>query len=589
MHMSVTMFDAASPPAGQSPDAARVREGEATMDLHEEGTSDLAPTTIDFEASESFIAGEEESVELVAAVEPETPGPCASGTLLAPGAVVHDRYLIEALIGSGGAALVYRARDMQSSASAARNVQVALKSPRPEMHDAERARMRLSHEHQHMIRLAHPNIVRALDLSIDSPPFFMTMELIEGRSLTAILRDAGKPLPAAFAQRVLRDCAAALAHAHGAGVVHGDFKPGNVFITRDQHAKVIDFGAAVAAHTAESRIAAGTLGYASPEVLSGETPEVRDDVFSFACVAYELFTGRHPFDRRPSLQARDEGVLPPRAWALSASAWLTLLSGLSWSREQRPPDVDAFANALSAQNAATAAEPSAAREVPLAQRELPDEIVPRQRGWGFFVFLACALAVTFIAVQRRNEHDASTVAAEAAPVQLAPAPTLSRVAATSLMGAPISSSGASDARALSTPAMSDAGSAAPPSPAPIEAARKKAAPPASEIVFESSEIVTSEGSIAAVFLIKRSQPLSGRTRVRWSAVNGTADAGIDFASNASGSVEFADGQAQRAIYVPLRNDLLKEDDENFVVRLHAPQGARLGKANQATATIRDDD
>jgi hypothetical protein len=124
---------------------------------------------------------------------------------------------------------------------------------------------------------------------------------------------------------------------------------------------------------------------------------------------------------------------------------------------------------------------------------------------------------------------------------------------------------------------------APPKPAPT--------PPAalSEISFDSSTIVTTESSVAAVFLIKRTQPLRGRVRVQWTAISGTADAGIDFASNASGSVEFADGQAQRAIYVPLRNDLLKEGDETFTVKLLSPQNARLGAISTATATIRDDD
>ena len=95
--------------------------------------------------------------------------------------------------------------------------------------------------------------------------------------------------------------------------------------------------------------------------------------------------------------------------------------------------------------------------------------------------------------------------------------------------------------------------------------------------------------MAAVFLIKRSQPLRGRARVQWIATSGTADAGIDFASSAAGSVEFADGQAQRAIYVPLRNDLLKEGDETFTVQLQSPQNARLGAIATAEATIRDDD
>jgi hypothetical protein len=125
----------------------------------------------------------------------------------------------------------------------------------------------------------------------------------------------------------------------------------------------------------------------------------------------------------------------------------------------------------------------------------------------------------------------------------------------------------------------------------IEAPVKRPAAPVvlSEISFDSPSIVTTESSVAAVFLIKRSQPLRGRARVQWTAESGTADAGIDFASSASGSVEFADGQAQRAIYVPLRNDLLKEDDETFTVRLLAPQNAKLGASARSEATIRDDD
>lgn len=579
----------------------RAREIDPTMDLHEEGTSDLVraamePTTLDFEAAETCAVAEDESVELVQPIAEHRLSPIEPAVasnpdpaVLTPGAVVNDRYLIEALIGSGGAALVYRARDMQSSAGAARNVQVALKTPRPDLHDADRARMRLTHEHEHMMRLSHPGIVRALELNVATPPFFMTMELIEGRPLTAVLRDAGKPLPATFTQRVLRDCAGALAYAHRHGVVHGDFKPGNVFITRDQHAKVIDFGAAAAAHSAESRIAAGTLGYASPEVLSGETPEVRDDVFSFACVAYELLTGKHPFERRASIQARDEGMLPPRAWALSASAWLTLLSALSWTREQRPTDIEAFAAALIAPDPVAAEEGSAPREIPVPARSLPEELVPRQRSWGFFVFLACAFVVTFIAVQRRSERDdATAVGASAAG---AATETITTAPSANVMGAPVATLGSGDSYPRNADASQPAAEAgsAPIAPAPAAAPQKKAAPPASEITFESAEIVTSEGSVAAVFLIKRSQPLTGRTRVRWNAVSGSADAGIDFASDASGSVEFADGQAQRAIYVPLRNDLLKEEEESFSVRLQSPQGARLGKTNTATATIRDDD
>ena len=92
-----------------------------------------------------------------------------------------------------------------------------------------------------------------------------------------------------------------------------------------------------------------------------------------------------------------------------------------------------------------------------------------------------------------------------------------------------------------------------------------------------------------MFVVKRSQPLSGRTRVQWRTVSGTADAETDLAASASGSAEFADGQAQRAIYVALRNDAVAEGAETFTLNLVPSKGTRLGKTASATATIMDDD
>ena len=117
----------------------------------------------------------------------------ARATVLVPGAVLNDRYLLEQVIGCGGVSIVYRARDMNSSVGPARAVQVALKTPRPEMHDHDRARARLSHEHQHTHALSHPNIVRALDLQVDAEPCFMTMELLEGKLLSAMMGEWKTP------------------------------------------------------------------------------------------------------------------------------------------------------------------------------------------------------------------------------------------------------------------------------------------------------------------------------------------------------------------------------------------------------------
>jgi serine/threonine protein kinase len=513
----------------------------------------------------------------------------ASRPAMAPGAVLCDRYLLEQVIGCGGTAIVFRARDMLSGKGTAPNIQVAVKTPRPELGDPARATKRLKHEFEHARLLSHPSIVRVLDLHEDQGRCFMTMELVQGKLLSHMLRD-WTMLPVPLAYKILRQCAEALSYAHSQNVVHGDFKPGNVFITRDEGVRIVDFGTAAGPSANDSRIPAGTPTYASPDVLSGELPDVRDDVFSFACVAYEVLTGQHPFGRLSSLQARDEAKIPPRAWNLSTSQWLSLLSALSWKREQRPTSVkELFARLSSDQPAATSA-PVHVDHVDhvdpedIVPAELPAELMPKQRSWGFFVFIACALLVTYFAFQSQKGSDS------AAP----PAPTMTPAAA-SAPPAPISSAPVVKPEAPVEAPMPTTEVTTPETAAPVQAApatEAKATRPAgaaSEISFESPAVVTSETSVAAVFLIKRSQPLTGRVSVNWRAVSGSADAGIDFASSASGTVTFADGQAQRAIYVPLRNDLLKEPDESFYVELLPPKSARLGKAARAEAIIRDDD
>ncbi|HEY5760301.1 MAG TPA: protein kinase [Steroidobacter sp.] len=506
---------------------------------------------------------------------------------LAPGKVLSDRYLLEQVIGCGGTAIVFRARDMLSAKGAAPNIQVAIKTPRPELGDPERAAKRLKHEFDHAKLLNHPSIVRVHELHEDEGRPFMTMELVQGKLLSQLLRD-WTMVPVSLAYKVLRQCAEALTYAHSQNVVHGDFKPGNVFITPEEGVRIVDFGTAAGPTANDSRIPAGTPTYASPEVLSGDTPDRRDDVFSFACVAYELLTGQHPFGRQSSLQARDEAKIPPRAWNLSTSQWLSLLSALSWKREQRPASVEDLLTRLTPEKPVAAAPaPILVDPEEIVPAELPADLMPKQRSWGFFAFIACALLVTYFAFQRHNAlDDGPTPSLAPAATSLPPAPAPAVAAQPEVVEA--TSPPAVDAKDPTPETATAAPTAAVAAPAAASKPRPAAAP-MSDISFESSSIVTSETSVAAVFLIKRSQPLSGRVSVSWKAVSGTADAGIDFASDAAGTVTFADGQAQRAIYVPLRNDLLKEEDETFYVDLVAPRSARIGKVGRAEAIIRDDD
>lgn len=303
---------------------------------------------------------------------------------------------------------------MQRQGPATVSAAVAVKMLRPRAARTAQSSTRLQHEFQCAKKLSHPNILRVHDLQSDNGTSFMTMELGEGKLLSTLLLDHAN-LREAVARKVLQGCADALTHAHSRGVVHGDFKPGNVFVTANGSVKIFDFGAAArlpdaaqdeAATRDPARVAAATPAYASPEVLEGQLPERRDDVFSFACVAYELLALQHPFEHGRSTQARDVGWIPPRAWSLSAPQWQALQSALSWQREQRTAEVGTLLDALLAQPPEAVdplpladCELRRAPGVKIAKKPLSDDFMRPDRGWWYFVIALVVLILVVIAAR----------------------------------------------------------------------------------------------------------------------------------------------------------------------------------------------
>jgi hypothetical protein len=200
---------------------------------------------------------------------------------------------------------------------------------------------------------------------------------------------------------------------------------------------------------------------------------------------------------------------------------------------------------------------------PRAASQLPIASIPKQRAFGFVAFVACALAAILTSTHQSTESSPA-----ATSVKLPPRP----LPYAAKQGVPSPEPRVVDRVPETQSAQS--------SPSKSGSSRTRA--PLGEVTFESRSFATSERAVAAVFIIRRTQALGGGAVVRWAALSGSADAGIDF-SDASGTVRFADGQKQRAIYVPLRNDLLKEADETFKVCLRGP------RQSCAEATIRDDD
>ncbi|WP_284582004.1 protein kinase [Streptomyces sp. 2P-4] len=213
--------------------------------------------------------------------------------------VAQGRYRITELLGSGGMAQVFRARDERLGRF------VALKAMRHDLPYDPGWVTRFRREAQTMAGLSHPNIVSVHDTGEERragggrPVPYLVMELVAGRSLAELL-DAQGRLPLAEALPLALQILAALAAAHARGVVHRDIKPANVLLAEDGTAKVADFGiAAVAGRTVLTGTGAvlGTPHYMSPEQVEGRRDlDGRSDLYSLGVLLFRMLSGRVPFD-----------------------------------------------------------------------------------------------------------------------------------------------------------------------------------------------------------------------------------------------------------------------------------------------------
>ena len=250
---------------------------------------------------------------------------------------LNNRYTLEAEIGRGGMGVVYRAEDAQVKRT------VAIKTlPSLMTHNQELLR-RFNSEVQHASKLSHPNIVRVFDVGEDAGTHYYVMQYIDGKSLRELQKEKGR-FTLEEALPILEQVATALDYAHSQGIVHRDIKPENILIDQDGHAFVLDFGIAKAAEgTRTTRGMLGTPEYMSPEQIKGQAVDGRSDQYSLAVVAYEMLTGRTPFQTEgddPWAQIQkhlNERVVDPRKLgiALPNNAVNTLLKALDKSSQQR--------------------------------------------------------------------------------------------------------------------------------------------------------------------------------------------------------------------------------------------------------------
>jgi len=207
------------------------------------------------------------------------------------GQVVKDRYKILEVLGEGGMAFVYKAKDTQLERF------VAIKTLKPNYVNQEAFVERFKREAKTAANLNHPNIVQIFDWGIEEEPFFV-MEYIEGSTLTSII-SKNKTISLSDILFIGAQVSNGLQAAHQKGLVHRDIKPGNIMITPDGKVKVTDFGI-VSLQNEESDITKtgsilGTASYISPEQAQGKPVSIESDLYSLGTVIYELIAGTPPF------------------------------------------------------------------------------------------------------------------------------------------------------------------------------------------------------------------------------------------------------------------------------------------------------
>jgi serine/threonine protein kinase len=285
--------------------------------------------------------------------------------------VLADRYRLEGVLGRGGVADVYRARDLVLDRD------VAVKMLRESVDGSERDRF--VGEAKTLARLSHAGLVTVLDVGVSGTQPFLVMELVEGSTLAAALR--GGPLPPDRVAALGAELARAVAHAHEQGVIHRDVKPGNVLLSSEGGAKLADFGIArllgdAAGHT-KTGMTIGTPAYLSPEQVRGAAVGPPSDVYSLGLVLLEALTGERAFTGTSIETALARLHRPPRIPEELPDQWRELLAAMTATAPDARPTAAEVGERIEGWNAPPAA--TRVLDVPLGASAVAGADLPTER------------------------------------------------------------------------------------------------------------------------------------------------------------------------------------------------------------------
>jgi len=250
------------------------------------------------------------------------------------GSVIKDTFELVAVLGEGGMGTVFKALNKVWQEVEARDPYVAIKVLKPELSANKQLVRSLYSDFDRTKMLANcPNIIKVQGFDRDGPHLYMTMEYLSGKTLGEYINST--PMSLSRAWFIIEGIGNALAYAHENNIVHRDIKPGNIMITHDNIVKVLDFGIASKINENEGdetkfgghELGALTVAYASPEMQRDYPPDARDDIFAFACVIYEILTGKQFYKQKTHKASLIQG--------LNSRQMETLNKALAFERDQR--------------------------------------------------------------------------------------------------------------------------------------------------------------------------------------------------------------------------------------------------------------